>query len=151
MAANTTPIFPLTPQVAGIVFGGNALTKSDGSAVTGIGTDIYKVFTAGANGSFVERIRLSPVGTTAATATSATVLRVYVSSKTSGNTANTDTWLIYEIGAAAQTADHSTNATFYFDIPLNIKLPASYTILVSSHVANAANTNWEAVVFAMDY
>lgn len=151
MPANTSPLFPLTPNVSGIQFGSTALTKSDGSAVTGIGTDIFKAFTAGANGSFVERIRLSPEATTAATATSATVHRVYVSSVTSGNTANTNTFLIHEIGAAAQTADHSTNATFFFEIPLNLKLPAGWTILVSTHVVNAANTNWIAVVFGADY
>jgi hypothetical protein len=151
MAANTTPIFPLTPNISAVQFGATALTKSDGSAVTGIGTDIFKAFTAGAAGSFVERIRISPVATAAATATAATVHRIYVSSKTTGNTANTDTFLIQEIGAAAQTADHSTNGTFFFDIPLNFKLPANWTILVSTHVVNNGSTNWTAVVFAMDY
>lgn len=151
MAANLTPIFPLTPNIGGVQFGATALTKSDGSAATGIGTDIFKAFTAGAYGSFVERIRISPEGTTAATATAATVHRIYVSSKTSGNTANTDTFLIQEIGAAAQTADHSTNPTNFFEIPLNFKLPAGWTILVSTHIVNNANTNWNAVVFGMDY
>lgn len=151
MAANVQPVFGLTPNVGFTTFGSTALTKSDGSAVTGIGTDIFKAFTAGANGSFVEKIRISPVATTAATATSATVHRVYISNKTSGNTANTDTVLIQEIAAAAQTADQTTTATFFFEIPLNIKLPASWTILVSTHIVNAANTNWEAVVFGMDF
>lgn len=151
MPANTSAIYGLTPNIGRTTFGSTALTRSDGSAVTGIGTDIFKAFTAGANGAFVEKIRISPVATTAATATSATVHRVYVSSLTTGNTANTDTSLIAEIGAAAQTADHSTNATFFFEVPLNIKLPASWTILVSTHVVNAANTNWEAVVFGMDF
>lgn len=151
MAANTSAIYGLTANASGVQFGSAALTKSDGAAVTGIGTDIFKAFTAGANGSFVEKIRISPVGTTAATATTATVHRVYVSSKTSGNTANTDTYLIQEISAGAQTADHSTIGTFFVEVPLNFKLPANWTILVSTHVVNAANTNWTAVVFGMDF
>ncbi len=145
MAANTSPICVLTPNIGKIAFGATALTKSDGASVTGIATDIFKAFTAGSNGSYVERIRLSPVGTTAATATTPTVHRIYLSTVTSGITANTDTILIQEVGAAAQTADHSTTATFFFEIPLN------WTILVSTHVVNAANTNWEAVVFGADF
>jgi hypothetical protein len=152
MPANTNPIYGLTPNIGRTTFGSAALTKSDGSSgVVGIGTDIFKAFTAGSNGSFVEKIRISPVATAAATATSPTVHRIYISSVTSGVTANTDTTLIQEIGAAAQTADATTTATFFFEIPLNIKLPASWTILVSTHIINATSTNWEAVVFGMDF
>jgi hypothetical protein len=151
MSANTQAIYGLTPNVSAVQFGSAALTKSDGSSgVVGLGTDIFKAFTAGANGSFVEKIRIIPVATAAATATNATVHRIYVSSVTSGVTANTNTFLIAEIGAAAQTADHSTNAIFFFEIPLNIKLQTGWFIHVSTHVANATNTNWTAVVFGMD-
>jgi purine-nucleoside phosphorylase len=135
-----------------VQFGSAALTKSDGSSgVVGIGTDIFKIFTAGANGSFVEKIRLSPVAIVAATATSATVHRIYVSSVTTGVTANTNTFLIAEVQASAQTADQTVTATFYYEIPLNIKLNANWTILVSTHIVNAANTNWTAVAFGMDF
>ncbi len=152
MAANTSAIFGLTPNIGAVQFGSAALTKSDGSSgIVGIGTDIFKAFTAGAFGSYVEKIRISPEATSAATATTPTVHRIYISSVTSGVTANTNTWLIQEISAAAQTADHSTAAIFFFEIPLNIKLPASWTVLVSTHVINANNTNWNAVVFGMDF
>jgi len=152
MAANTSPIYGLTPNIGKTTFGSAALTKSDGSSgVVGIGTDIWIAFTAGAFGSFVEKIRLIPVATTAATATTPTVHRVYVSTVTSGVTANTNTTLIAEISAAAQTADHSTAAIFFLEIPLNIKVPAGWTILVSTHVVNANNTNWEATCYGMDF
>jgi hypothetical protein len=151
MPANTSPVFGLTPNVGCITFGATALTKSDGSSVTGIGTDIYKAFTAGTNGSYVEKIRLSPVATVASTANTATVIRIYVSSVTSGITANTNTFPIAEVQAPAQTLDQTTTATFYFEVPLNIKLNASWTILVSTHLVNAANTNWQAVVLGMDF
>lgn len=152
MPANTSPIYGLTPNIGRTTFGSAALTKSDGSSgIVGIGTDIFKAFTAGSNGSFVERIRISPVATTAASATAPTVHRIYISTVTSGVTANTDTTLIQEIAAAAQTADQTTTGTFFFEIPLNIKLPANWTILVSTHIINNNNTNWEAIVFGMDF
>lgn len=152
MPANTAPVFVLTPNIGKCLFPTTGLTKSDGaSGASGIGTDMSLAFSAGANGSFVEKIRMSPVATAAATATQATVLRIYLSTVSSGVTANTNTVLIQEIGAAAQTADHSTNATFFFEVPLNIKLPTGYFILVSTHTAPIANTNWEAVVFGGDF
>ncbi len=152
MSANTAPIYPLTPNIGRTTFGSAALTKSDGSSgVTGIGTDIFKAFTAGANGSFIERIRLIPVATTAATATSPTVHRLYVSTVTSGVTTNTDTTLFAEITAGAQTADATVTGIFFFEIPCNFKLNANWTILVSTHIINATNTNWEVIVFGMDF
>lgn len=150
MPANTSAIFGLTPNVGAVQFGSAALTKSDGSA-TAIGTDIFKALTAGANGAYVEKIRLSPVATVAATATSGTVHRIYVSSVTSGATTNANTFLIAEVAASSQTADQTTSATFYIELPLNIKLNANWTLLVSTHIINAANTNWTAVAFGMDF
>lgn len=92
-----------------------------------------------------------PVATAAGTATSATVHRVFLSTVNSGATTNVNTTLIQEIGAAAQTAAHATNAIFFLEVPLNIKLPTATYILVATSVINAANTNWEAVTFGMDF
>lgn len=152
MAANTSPLFGLTPNVGKALFPGTGLTKSDGaSGASGIGTDMAVLFTAGANGSYVESVRFIPVATAAATATNATVLRLYISTVNSGVTANTNTTLILEVGAAAQTADHSTNAIFYFDIPINKKINTGYYLLISTHTAPATNTNWEATAWGMDF
>ncbi len=150
--ANTQAIYPLTPNIGKCSFPGTALTKSDGSSgASGIGTDMSLAFSAGSFGSYVEKIRISPVATVAATATAPTVLRIYISTVNTGVTAATNTFLIQEIAAAAQTADQTTTATFFFEIPLNIKLPTAHYLLVSTHVASATNTNWEAVTFAMDF
>jgi hypothetical protein len=151
MAQNTSPIFVLTPNIgtATITSSTTANTKSDGTGT--IGTDILKAFTAGSNGAYVSSIRFNPNASSASTATAATTLRVFISNKTSGGTTNTDTWLFQEIAAAAQTADVSTTATYYLEIPINRIIPASYTILVSTHVAANANTTWQAVVFGGDY
>jgi hypothetical protein len=152
VAQNTSPIFTLVPAIgsATILPATTANTKSDGTGT--IGTDILKAFTADAtNGSYVSSVRFSPNASAAATTTTATTLRVFISSVTSGATTNLNTWLFAEVSAAAQTADHSTNATFPIEIPINRILPASYTILVSTHVVPAANTSWQAIVFAGNY
>lgn len=149
MSANTEPIYTLTPVVSGVAVGGAANTKSDGQGT--IGTDIFKAFQAGANGSYVTRIRLHPVATVAATATTATLLRIFISSATSGATTQANTFLFQEVAAPSQTADHSTSATNFIEIPFGFALPANYTILVSSHVVNAANTSWTAMVVGGDY
>lgn len=147
---NVDPIYSKVGSIVGVATGGTANTQSGG--VGTIGTDMFKAFTADAtNGSYVSKVRLQPVATTAATATTATTIRIYVSNKTSGATTQADTWLIAEVSAAAQTADHSTNSTFPIDVPLNFMLPPNYTILVSHHVVNAANTSWTATVFGGNY
>lgn len=150
MAGNTNPIYTKIGAITGVAIGGSANTKSDGQGT--IGTDIFLVFTADAtNGSFVQRIRFSPYATTAATPTSPTTIRVFVSSATSGATTSANAWLFAEASAAAQTADHSTTAIQFLEIPLNFALPASYTILATCHVVNAASTGWNATVFGGTY
>ncbi len=150
MAANTSPIFSLTPNVGGVAITA-ALTKSDGTA-SAIGTDIFKAFTAGANGSWVSKVRITLCATTAGTATTATVARIYASSRTSGATVGgTDTFQIGEITLASQTADSTSAAAFPYDLSLNFALTAAWTILVSTHAAPASNTVIEAVVFGGDF
>jgi hypothetical protein len=128
-----------------------ALTTSDGSGGT-IATNIYVVFTADSvNGSYVEAVRIVPVASAAGTATSATVIRIYVSTITSGATATTNTFLVAEVAIPALTADQTTVGINVFDVPLGFRLPASYTILASSHIAAAANTGYRAVAFGGDY
>ena len=149
-AMNVDPIFSKAGSINGIATGGTANTSSSGTGT--IATDIYKVFTADAtNGSYVARIILMPVATVAATATTATTIRIFISNKTSGATTQADTWLIREVAAAAQTADHSTSPVNPIEVVLGFMLPASYTILVAHHVINAANTSWTATVIAGNY
>ncbi len=149
MAAATTPIFTIVPNVGNAIIGATANTRSDGNGT--IATDIMKLFTAGSNGSYIYRVRFNPIATAAATALSATVLRLFISNKASGATTSADTWLLAEIAAASQTADQTTVATFPLEIALNLQINASYTLLASSHIINAANTSWQALAFGGDY
>jgi hypothetical protein len=149
MAANTSPIYSLTPNISGIEPTA-ANTNSDGTGT--IGTNIFKAYTAGANGSYISVIRWSAVGTAAATSTTATVGRIFVSSINSGTTSpGNNTWLLAEYSLAVQSTDHSTNATFFIEVPINKALPGGWTILVTNHAAPAANTAWQAVVYGGDY
>jgi hypothetical protein len=78
MPANTSPIYSIAGDVqsvaqnnSGLVVGPTANTALDGSGT------LYKLFTAGANGSYIQKIRFRPVGSPAAT-----VCRIFISSST---------------------------------------------------------------------
>jgi hypothetical protein len=148
MAANTSPIFGLTPVFGQVVIG-TQNTKSDGTGT--IGTDIWNGFTAGADGAYVAKIRIQPTASVAATALAATTIRIFISTVESGATTTADTSLYQEITAAAQTAAQTTTATFFHEIILGFAIPANATILFSTHIANNANTAWKATVFGASY
>jgi hypothetical protein len=148
MPANIDPIYTKNGEISSVLVTA-ANTSSAGGGT--IGTDIFLAFTADAtNGSFVQRVRFIPVAT-AATSTTATVGRVFISSVTSGATTSANTFLIGEITLPVVAADNATTAVIWFDIPIGFAINPSYTILVTNHAAPAANTNWRAVVMAGDY
>lgn len=149
MAANTSPIYSLTPNISGAEIT-SANTNSDGTGT--IGNNIFKLYTAGTNGSYVSVIRWAAVATVAATATTATVGRLFISSQASGTTTpGTNVWLLAEYGLASQSADNSGTATFFIEVPVYKALPAGWCILATTHAAAAANTGWQAVVYGGDY
>lgn len=153
MPANVQPIFTNTPNVGRVrIPTTNAQVKSDGTAA-GSGTDImYKLFTAGANGSFIDKIRFHTVASAAATTGVATTLRAYLSTVSSpGATTNSDTFLIGEVSVPAISSSHSTNATNYYEISLGFAIPAGTYIHVSQHVAQTTNQAWHALAFGGDY
>lgn len=147
MAQNTSPIFGKTPNVDSVLVTA-ANTSSQGGGT--VGTDIFKAFTAGANGAYVSKVRLIPTATTPTT-TTATVARIFVSSVTSGSTASTDTFLIAEQTLAAVGADNASVGVSYYDIVIEAPIEANQTILVTNHAAPAANSAWRVVAFGMDY
>lgn len=149
MAANSNPRFTRVGNIGSVlVTAGN--TSSQGGA-TAVGTDIFKAFTADAtNGSFVERVRWLPTAT-AATTTTATVGRVFVSSVASGATTSANTYLVGEVTLPAIAADNASTAVQPLDVPLGLTLPAGWTLLVTNHAAPAANTAWRATTIGGDY
>jgi hypothetical protein len=153
MAQNTSPIFTLVPNVGSILIATtNAQVKSDGTSA-GSGADLmYKVFTAGANGSFVDKIRFFSVASAAATTGVATTLRAYLSSVSApGATTNANTFLLGEVSVPAVNSSNSTNATNYYEIVLGIAIPTGQFVHVSQHVAQTTNQAWVAIAFGGDY
>lgn len=150
MAQNTNPIFSLVPVVSfGTVTGNVGLTRSDG--VGTVGTDIFLLFTADAtNGSYVSKIRVSAAATTS-TSMTASVLRFYISSVSSGATTAANTVLYQEVAVAALAAAHTSNATNFYEVAFNVPLAPSQTILVSIDDNLAANTRWQFLTFGGNY
>ena len=149
MAGNSTPQFCKNGTFGTPKNVTAANTSSDGGGT--IATDIFLVFTADAtNGSLVEFVRFIAAATTPTT-TTATVGRVFASSQTSGATTNANTHLLAEVVLPATAADNTATAGNPIDVPLNVRLPAGWTILVTNHAAPAANSAWRVTPFAGDY
>jgi hypothetical protein len=145
MAANTAPIYSIAGDVnsvaavnTGLVVGPTANTAQDGSGT------LYKAFTAGTNGSYIQKMRFRPVGSPAAT-----VCRVFISSSTS--TSSTVTWLYDEITLPAVTVSQ-TAASSVFELPMNFALNASYLLYVTFGTSTGSTgTGYSIVTVAGDY
>lgn len=145
MAANTSPIFVLTPKAPSVtITAANTLNNGAGT----IGTDMFLLHTAGSEGSWIGRVRFVVSGAVASTASTATVGRVYKSTQTSGATTNANTHRIDEVAMAAITTDQATVQTPFYEIQINSFLNAGETLLVSTHHAPAANTSYQATLLA---
>lgn len=117
MAQNTAPIFTQTPNIGFGIIG--ATQNNDYNMITGVSAS---VFTAGASGSYVTKIRVKPSGSTAA----ATVLRFFLNNGgATTNSANNS--LFAELSIPVITAS-TTLAQNDFETPLNIALPANWKI-----------------------
>lgn len=142
MPVTATPVFPQAPLLSSVAPTA-ANTSSQGGGT--IGTDIFLAATAGANGAFIERVRLVPTATTPTT-TTATVARIFWSTQASGATTNANTHLLAEIALPAIAADSASVQVPALDVPINMNIPANATILVTNHAAPAANTQWKVTV-----
>ena len=148
---NTAPIFTGTPKVSGTRIT-TAQNNSQGSGT--IGTDIYLAFSAGTNGSYLQKVRFTLGGATANTASTAAVLRVYLSTQASGAVTSSNTWLVQEVTAASQTPNvvtTLTGATYPIDVPLNFAIPTGYYLLVGASAVTSANTVWTVTAYGGDY
>jgi hypothetical protein len=146
---NTLPIYIGTPDIqlgAGAVVGPSANTATDGT-----GANTYLIFTAGASGSYVYKVILKAIGTTAAT-----VARVFYCSATgafSAGTTNTaaNTTMIAELTLAAWTASNTT-ASPQYEIPINFPIQASTKLLVTFGTSTgSAGNGFNPLTIAGDY
>lgn len=151
MAANNDPIFSAVPAVSlsTITPSINANAKDDGTGT--IGTDMVLAFSAGSNGSFVQKLRVKVASSVAATSMSATVIRFFLSSVNSGATTETNTKLFGELAIPAIQAAATTSATQEFDLPVGFAIPSGMYILAATHVVAATNTRFHITAIGGNY
>jgi len=143
MPANTSPIFTLTPEVSWSVNMVAANTTN-----LSANTNNYLVFTAGANGSYLQKIRFRHQSTNI-TNSQATVVRVFINNGGVVTTpANNTIW--DEITIAANTVSQ-TAASANYELPLNFALPSGYTIYCTLGSTPTTGTGIQATVIGGDY
>ena len=144
MPANTSPIF----SVAGDAQWTTLMTANNATHVSG--STSYLVFTAGSNGSYVQKIRFRHFAIVASTNNAnATVARVWINNG-SDVTVFTNSTLFDEITIASMTYSAAA-AQINYEIPLGFALPAGYRLYVTLGVAPTANTAIQATVIGGDY
>jgi hypothetical protein len=144
MPGNITPIFS---SGGSINFTSLMISANTGHVS---GSTSYLVFTAGGNGSFVQKIRFRHFSLNAlANNTNATVARVWINNG-SDVTVATNSTLFDEITIATMTYS-AVAALANYELPLNFVLPASYRLYVTLGTAPAANTAIQATVIGGNY
>lgn len=138
MPANTSPIYTLTPDIGGI--GTSAITSAN-TAKDGTGT-VVTAFTAGANGSFVQRIRFRSAGTNVAT-----VARIFINN--GGTTSTATNNILYDEITLAATTLSETAALATYELPLNFALPAGYKLTVT--IGTSVSAGYYVSVIGGDY
>lgn len=118
MAANTSPIFTNVPKIQW-----DFITAAN-TALDGTGT-VATVFTADATDGSYARSLYVKSNTTTATSAAAT-LRIFINNGSTNATAGNNT-LIREYTLTTVTAT-ATAATFNWEFPLNMQIPAGYKI-----------------------
>ncbi|BBB61927.1 hypothetical protein UNDKW_3654 [Undibacterium sp. KW1] len=137
MAANISPIFPLTPKVwiSALITAAN--TNKDGT-----GTVVQISSPAGPNGAFVESVEAIPIGTN-----NASVLRVFLNNGSSTSSAANN--ILWEEVSLPATVLTEVAAQAKVVIPLNRAIPAGYTLYATMGTAVAAG--WRARAHSGDY
>lgn len=135
MPANTSPIFPLVPNVSW----GKVNTAN--TAKDGTGT-VVNVFTAGANGARLDYLKVRALGTNVAT-----VLRVFVNNG-STNATDTNNTLVLEQTIAATTLSETAQLLDNI-VQLDLSLPAGYKVNVTIGTTVAAGL--QVTSFGGDY
>jgi hypothetical protein len=143
MPANTDPIYTLTPEVANNgTTGMNQLITAAATDYTGIDADTSLVFTAGADGSYIQRLRFKAGGTNVAT-----VARIYINNGSAPTTASNNTFY-GEVSLPATTAI-ATAATVDIDYPMGFAIPGGFRIYVG--LATAVAAGWVVTPIAGNY
>lgn len=141
--ANNSPIFSKAGDLSSNAGTGMAPTLTTGSnTYDGTNAAAALVFTAGASGSFVQRLRFKALGSNVAT-----VARIFINNGSTHTTATNNSFY-GEISLPATTAASST-ATVDEDYVLNIALNGNFTIYVL--LATTVAAGWVVTPVAGQY
>lgn len=125
MAANTSPIFPLTP-IVGIATLTSATAITSRANITGT-TGLVQLTATSTNGTRVDAITITGKGTTVAS-----IVDIWMYN-------GTTSFLYAEITVAAVTASTSVAATTSTTTFANLTLPPTYQLYISQQVATDVN------------
>ena len=116
-----------------------------------IGTDIYALFIADAtNGGYVQKLRVKYGGTTTTTSNAA-VLKIWVSSVSTGTPTATQAFLLTELVLPATGALSTTTSGPEYEIPIGFALPLGYALLGIITVTQPANFFWSVAAIGGKY
>lgn len=135
MPANTSPIFPLTP-VTTWVSGAAANAATPGVTANTTkdltsGTIYGPIFTAGANGSRLDSLKVRALGTNVAT-----VIRVWINNGSATGTAANNT--LFMDRTISSTSNSETSELADNLVPMNVSIPSGYKVYVTFGTAVAA-------------
>ena len=126
MAQNTSPIFGLTPNTG---FATIASGASGNNATNGTGT-VTTIFTAGSNGSFVQKILIRWTSNTTGVGNAIEIIRVYLNNGSTNTTASNNSYIDeVQINPYIPTNTTSGNGV---EIPIYKSIPASWNINVAN-------------------
>lgn len=141
--ANNSPIFSKAGDVSSNNGTGMAPTLTTGSnTYDGTNAAAALVFTAGAGGSFIQRLRFKAIGTNIAT-----VARIFINNGSTHTTATNNSFY-GEISLPATTAASAT-ATVDEDYVMNIAINGAFTIYVM--LATTVAAGWVVTPVAGQY
>ena len=143
MAANTAPIYSLSPDVSanGTTTMPVAMTTATGD-YTGASANHVLVYTAGSNGGYIRRLRLNAIGTNVAS-----VARIYINNG-SANTTAANNVLFGQVSLPAITATN-TGSTIEVDYPTEFAINAGFRIYVG--LGTTVASGWICTAIAGQY
>lgn len=139
MSANTTPIFPLTPR--------NSWCKKTTANVNydGTGANVSTAFTAGVNGSRIDKIVMKSLGTN-----QPTVARFFINNGLDSNDPSNNALFTEQTLSATSSSSTISLGEVNLDYSgTDVYLPAGYKLNVT--LGTATSPGWQFTVFGSDY
>jgi hypothetical protein len=141
MPQNTSPIFPLTPDIQW------ARIASGNTAYDGTG-QVSTIFSASASGSRLDYVKIRALGVN----NSASLMRFYVNNGLTNATAQNNS-LFLEYALPTTTSSSTAEASADYTLPFNIALPAAYKLnaALTITLTGSAGSGWQTTAIGGDY